>query len=143
MIIISVRFNKNIYSKKYEYLLVNPENYNIDKDVALIYAIGATKGRLINSYLYIDSLRRVHDLPRIVSKRIVVLDGNNNIRIEDLGCTALKEDFLDERVEETPILVTPIEIKEKKTKKKKYHCSPINLTQDQIEKRLLGHKIRR
>lgn len=143
MIIISVRFNKSICSKKYEYLLVNPENYNIDKDVALIYAVGAMKGRLINSYLYVDSLRRVHDLPPVVSKRIVVLDENNNIRIEDLGHAELRKEFLDEKVEEAPISVTPTEIKEKKTKKKKHYCSPINLTQDQIEKRLLGHKIRR
>jgi len=145
MIVISVRFNKNIYSKKYEYLLVNPNNYKIEKEVALISAVGAMKGRIINSYLYIDNVRRVQELPSIVSKQIVVLDENNNIRIENLGCLVSKEEFYEEEIIDFSESVELIEkeSKKKKTKKKEYCCSSFSLTQDQLEKRLLGHKIRR
>lgn len=84
MIIIEVSFVKDS-DKTYQYLLLNPDNHQIDKSIPLYVAKGATYKGLIGTYLYIHKLQRTKELPAVVTKQIIILNGSNEIRIEELG----------------------------------------------------------
>lgn len=84
MIIIEVSFVKDS-DKTYQYLLLNPDNHQIDKSMPLYVAKGATYKGLVGTYLYIHKLQRTKELPAVVTKQIIVLNGSNEIRIEELG----------------------------------------------------------
>lgn len=84
MIIIEVSFVKDS-DKTYQYLLLNPDNHQIDKSIPLYVAKGATYKGLVGTYLYIHKLQRTKELPAVVTKQIIILNGSNEIRIEELG----------------------------------------------------------
>lgn len=91
MIIISVKFHKD-FGKVYEYLLLNPKKYKINKDKPLIFTKGYGEKSVIVSTLYTINVRKVDKLPSIVTAQVVILDNANNILIQHIdGCEYIKE----------------------------------------------------
>lgn len=87
MIIITIKFNKD-KDKSYQYLLINPNHYKIDKDKPLVYTKGASYGKFEKVYIYPVEAQRVDSLPAIVTSQIRLLDENNTISVEKLGMVA-------------------------------------------------------
>ena len=91
MVIISVKFHKD-FGKIYEYLLLNPKKYKINKDKPLIFTKGYDGKSAIVSTLYAVNVRKEDKLPDIVTAQVVILDNNNNILIQHIdGCEYIKE----------------------------------------------------
>lgn len=84
MIIITIKFNKD-KGKSYQYLLINPNHYKIDKEKPLVYTKGASYGKFEKVYIYPTDVQRADSLPKIVTSQIRLLDEDNNIIVEKIG----------------------------------------------------------
>lgn len=87
MVVIEIRFDGN--KKIYQYLLINPNKYKIDKKKKLIFSYGATGTKTIQQELTAVKAYKVDQLPPIITSQIVLLDGNNNIDIQKIGTVNL------------------------------------------------------
>jgi hypothetical protein len=84
LIIITIKFSKD-KGKSYQYLLINPNHYKIDKDKPLVYTKGASYGKFEKVCIYPIEVQRVDSLPSIVTSQIRLLDEDNNIIVERIG----------------------------------------------------------
>lgn len=97
MITIDVCFKKG--GKIYKYLLINPNNFKINKEKPLVYISGMLGKVPVENNLYPIKVERVDILPEIITSQIVLLNNNNNIMIQSLGKISSIEEVTNKKEE--------------------------------------------
>ena len=99
MVIIEIKFDGK--EKVYQYLLVNPGKYKIDKTKSLYCEVGSFMDKPMFKKLTPVKAYKVASLPSIVTSQIVLLDNDNHIVIQKIGSLGEVKAEITETFKET------------------------------------------